>query len=182
MRFIENEIYHIYNRERTNNPFSSIIQTITAFLSRIRNDWQPHCEILAYCLMPNHFHLMIQATEKSCIEIPSYGGKPMQLLARKIGLTLSSYAQHINRQNKTTGSLFQQKTKAKCISTPETGQTTLRRGPTQSTPSYIINCMHYIHQNPWRAKLVTKWRTGYTVHFYHTQVQKKIYSVTETCL
>jgi putative transposase len=182
MRFIENEIYHIYNQGNNKQPIFFNHSNYNYFLSRIRNDWQPHCEILAYCLMPNHFHLMVQATEKSCIEIPSYGGKPMQLLARKIGLTLSSYAQHINRQNKTTGSLFQQKTKAKCISTPETGQTTLRRGPTQSTPSYIINCMHYIHQNPWRAKLVTKWRTGYTVHFYHTQVQKKIYSVTETCL
>lgn len=80
----------------------------------------------------------------------------MQLLARKIGLTLSSSAQYINRQNKTSGSLFQQKTKAKCISAPENGQTTLRRGPTASTVPYIINCMYSIHQNPWKAKLVTK--------------------------
>ena len=127
MRFIENEIYHIYNRGNKKQSIFFSGSNYNYFLSRIRNDWCPHCEILAYCLMPNHFHLMIQATENSCIEIPSYGGKPMQLLARKIGLTLSSYAQHINRQNKTTGSLFQQKTKAKCISTPETGQTTLRR-------------------------------------------------------
>ncbi len=161
MRFTENEIYHIYNRGNNKQPVFFHDSNYNYFLSRIRNDWRPHCKILAYCLMPNHFHLMIQATENSCIEIPSYGGKPMQLLARKIGLTLSSYAQQINRQNKTTGSLFQQKTKAKCISTPETGQTTLRRGPTVSTPSYIINCMHYIHQNPWKANLVTKmedWR------------------------
>jgi putative transposase len=156
MRFIEHEIYHIYNRGNNKQTIFFNPANYNYFLSRISNDWQPACEIIAWCLMPNHFHLMIKTTEKSCEEISSYGGKPMQLLARKIGLTLSSYAQYINRQNKTTGSLFQQKTKAKCISSPVTGQTTLRRGPTVSSPSYIINCMNYIHQNPLKAKLVTK--------------------------
>ena len=154
MRFIENEVYHLYNRGNNKQPIFFIPSNYNYFLSRLKNEWKPHCEILAYCLMPNHFHLMLQANEKSCKEIPSYGGKPMQILARKIGLILSSYAQYINRQNKTTGSLFQQKTKAKCISAAENGQTTLGCGPTASTTSSIINCIHYIHQNPWRAKLV----------------------------
>lgn len=156
MRFIENEVYHLYNRGNNRQPIFFNPTNYHYFLSRIRNDWKPHCEILAWCLMPNHFHIMLQANANSCEEIPSYGGKPMQVLARKIGLTLSSYAQYINRQNKTIGSLFQQKTKAKCISAAENVQTTLRRGPTASAPSYIINCMHYIHQNSWRANLISK--------------------------
>ena len=63
--------------------------------------------------MPNHFHLIIKATEESIIERPSFGGKPMQEFPYRIGILLSSYCQAINKQNKTTGSLFQQKTKAK---------------------------------------------------------------------
>lgn len=156
MRFIENEVFHLYNRGNNKQTIFFNPSNYNYFLSRLKNEWEPYCKILAYCLMPNHFHLMLQATENSCKEIPSYGGKPMQILARKIGLTLSTYAQYINRQNKTTGSLFQQKTKAKCISAAENGQPTLGRGPTASTTSYIINCMHYIHQNPWKAKLVNK--------------------------
>ncbi|NCU06126.1 MAG: hypothetical protein GXC73_19385 [Chitinophagaceae bacterium] len=115
MRFIEHEVYHLYNRGNNKQPIFFNQANYNYFLSRIRSDWKPHCEILAWCLMPNHFHFMLQATANSCVEIPSYGGKPMQVLARKIGLMLSSYAQYINRQNKTSGSLFQQKTKAKCI-------------------------------------------------------------------
>ena len=156
MRFVENEIYHVYNRGNNSQPIFFIAANYNHFLNKIRNELNPICETLAYCLMPNHFHLLILATEDSCREIPAYGGKPMQLLARKIGLLLSSYSQQINKQRGTTGSLFQQKTKARCVSTPVTDQTTLRRGPTVSTPSYIINCMHYIHQNPLKAKLVTK--------------------------
>lgn len=155
MCFIENEVYHIYNRGNNHQPIFFNPSNYQHFLNKVRKEWQPNCEILAWCLMPNHFHFLIQATAESCKEIPAYGGKPMQKLSRKIGLSLSSYAQYINLQNKTSGSLFQQKTKAKCISAFETGQTT-RRGPTVSTPTYIINCMHYIHQNPLQANLVLK--------------------------
>ncbi len=155
MHFIENEVYHIYNRGNNHQTIFFNPSNYQHFLNKVRKDWQPNCEILAWCLMPNHFHFLIQATAESCKEIPAYGGKPMQILTRKIGLTLSSYAQYINQQNKTTGSLFQQKTKAKCISAFETGQTT-RRGPTVASPAYIINCMHYIHQNPLKANLVLK--------------------------
>jgi putative transposase len=80
----------------------------------------------------------------------------MQILARKIGLTLSSYAQHINFQNKTTGSLFQQKTKAKSISEYMESSQTAAGGPTLGYDDYFINCFHYIHQNPLKSKLVIK--------------------------
>lgn len=62
----------------------------------------------------------------------------MQEIAYRIGVLLSSYSQAINKQNGTTGSLFQQKTKAKTVS----GEV------------YLVACLHYIHQNPWRAGLV----------------------------
>ena len=66
-------------------------------------------------------------------------------------MLLSSYSKTINMKNATTGSLFQQKIKAKSLFTP-VGLGNL--GITQN--NYIINCMHYIHQNAWRAGLVLK--------------------------
>ncbi len=57
-------------------------------------------------------------------------------------MLLSSYTQAINKQNKTTGSLFQQNTKAKAIA----------KGSNQ----YDLLCFHYIHQNPMKANLVEK--------------------------
>ena len=57
-------------------------------------------------------------------------------------MLLSSYTQAINKQNNTTGSLFQQNTKAKQI--------------TKGSKLYDLLCFHYIHQNPMKAKLDEK--------------------------
>ncbi len=76
----------------------------------------------------------------------------MQVFPHRIGKLLCSYTQAINNQNNTTGSLFQQKTKAKMVSNH--GQAA-QSGPTVAITSYTINCMHYIHQHPWKAGLVT---------------------------
>ena len=104
----------------------------------------PVTKIVAYCLMPNHFHLIIMATEAGIKERPSFGGKAMQELPYRIGILLSSYTQAINKQNKTTGSLFQQKTKAKILQEEINGK----------RESYFENCFFYIHQNPVEAGLV----------------------------
>jgi len=40
--------------------------------------------------MPNHFHVLIYAIEKSGVARPSFGGKPMQVLPFRIGKLLSS--------------------------------------------------------------------------------------------
>ncbi len=152
MHFVEGNVYHIYNRGNNKHRIFFNDRNYQFFLDKIKNQLSPVCEILCWCLMSNHFHLMIYATEKSCIERPSFGGKPMQELPYRIGMLLSSYSQAINKQNTTTGSLFQQKTKAKCI-TADTG----RDAPsdlTGITSTYLITCMHYIHQNPWKANLV----------------------------
>jgi putative transposase len=67
-----------------------------------------------------------------------------------IGNSLSSYTQAINRQNNTFGSLFQKKTKAKCL-------TDLPIGISGFSPTdYLLTCFHYIHLNPLKAKLVNR--------------------------
>lgn len=110
----------------------------------MREQLLPVSNIPAYCLMPNHFHISIQATENSAIERKSFGGKPMQEFACRVGLMLSSYTQAINKQNNTSGSLFQQKTKSKIL-TEKFNNTSV---------SYLEDCFDYIHQNPLVAGLV----------------------------
>lgn len=68
----------------------------------------------------------------------------MQEFAYRIGILLSSYSQAINKQNKTTGSLFQQKTKAKILCEEIDGK----------KENYLENCFFYIHSNPVKAGLV----------------------------
>jgi putative transposase len=141
MHIIPNEVYHIYNRGNNKQPIFFSDENYLFFLRKITKQLKPICDILCWCLMPNHFHLIINTKEDSCRGRPTFGGKPMQELAYRIGILLSSYSQAINKQNGTRGSLFQQKTKSKNLS---------------ETKDYLIECMHYIHQNPLRAGMVNK--------------------------
>ena len=68
----------------------------------------------------------------------------MQEFTYRLGILLSSYAQAINKQNNTSGSLFQQKTSAKILMEETDGKKI----------SYLENCFFYTHQNPKTAGLV----------------------------
>jgi REP element-mobilizing transposase RayT len=91
--------------------------------------------------MPNHFHFLVNADDRT-IQTIQAGIQKRNILSEGIRNLLQTYTKAINKQNTTTGSLFQQNTKAKPVST--------------GTESYGITCMHYIHQNPMKAKLVSK--------------------------
>jgi len=150
MHFTPDNVYHIYNRGNNKQPIFFNDRNYRFFLHKVKNQLSPVCEILCWCLMPNHFHLMVYTTGKSCHERSSFGGKPMQELPYRIGVLLSSYSQAINKQNGTIGSLFQQKTKAKCI----TGSDRDAESDLNASGNYLITCLHYIHQNPLKANLV----------------------------
>jgi putative transposase len=145
MHFNKDEFYHLYNRGNNKQPIFFTHANYLFFITKMRTQLQPVCSIISYCLMPNHFHFIIQANEKSVQEKKSFGGKPMQELAFRIGKLLSSYSQAINKQRKTSGSLFQQKTKAKLLSEQVMA----------SKENYIESCFFYVHNNPLEAGLVT---------------------------
>jgi REP-associated tyrosine transposase len=153
MQFIDRGIYHIYNRGNNKQPIFFNDNNYLHFLKKVSKEIAPHCDILAYCLMPNHFHFLVQvrsllaqAFKQIDIKesISQNGRISMQSerhpLSSAIGILLSSYSQAVNRQNGTTGSLFQQKTKAKFLDSINLG----------------LTVFHYIHQNPIEAGLVQR--------------------------
>jgi REP element-mobilizing transposase RayT len=139
MNIIANETYHIYNqgnnRERIFHEDADYIE----FLKLFRKYVLPNCETLAYCLMPNHFHFLIQATEQSA-KNKLVGNLNLCELSNGYRLLQSNYAQYINKKKGRTGSLFRQKTKAKSLQ--------------EGDKNYGFIAFHYIHQNPLRAGLV----------------------------
>lgn len=141
MEFLENELYHIYNRGNNKQRIFFNPENYLYFLKKVRTYIFPHCDILAFCLMPNHFHFLINADRRS-IATKTIAGKEKNVLSEGIRNLLSSYTQGINKQNDTSGSLFQQNTKAKLLS--------------KGSNLYDLLCFHYIHQNPMKAKLVRK--------------------------
>jgi REP element-mobilizing transposase RayT len=146
MFFEKDDIYHIYNMGNKAQPLFYNEGNYTFFQQKIKNEIKPYCEILVYCLMPNHFHFMVVASEKS-VELDSFG--KMQKLSRKFGTLQSSYSQAINNQKGTAGSLFRQKTKAKSLTLPKVNLT-------KTINDYALNSFLYIHQNPLNAGLVKR--------------------------
>ena len=131
--------------------------------------------------MPNHFHLMVFVKEEGTTgrttgpaatgqaatgqattgQATPSGQTSIQPLTKAIGKLLSSYTRAINIQNDTTGVLFQKKTKAKLLTGQATTGLATPSGLTSSrgnhSPAdYLSTCFFYIHQNPLKAKLVTK--------------------------
>jgi len=141
MEFFKNELYHIYNRGNNQQKIFFKPDNYLFFLTKVRRYIIPYCDILAYCLMPNHFHFLIRSDERT-IATKSVADKDKNVLSEGIRHLLSSYTQAINKQNNSTGSLFQQNTKAKPI--------------VKGSRKYDQICLHYIHQNPLKANLAKK--------------------------
>ena len=152
MYFEKGHIYHIYNMGNHKDLLFFEDEHYQFFLKKIKTLIQPVGEILAYCLMPNHFHFMIQANYKSVETITSRFSQKedfkMQRLTRKLGTLQSSYTQAINKKYNWRGSLFRQKTKSKNLSDPQPCN--------QFHPQYAFVCFQYIHQNPLKAGLANK--------------------------
>lgn len=141
MQFEQSNLYHIYNRGNDKQPIFFNRNNYLYFLNKVKKYIYPNCDILSWCLMPNHFHFLIHANENT---VKSIKETPLQINALTEGfrLLLSSYTQGINKQNDRTGNLFQQKTKCKCV--------------TDGDKNYGYTVFQYTHQNPFKANLVTR--------------------------
>lgn len=137
MKFIEKHIYHIYNRGNNREPVFFRQENYIYFLKKVRKYIRPYCDILSYCLMPNHFHFLIFS---NCMTL-SVDEKARNNLSNGFKLLLSSYAKAINKQEKRTGSLFTQNTHSKVVS---------------KNIKDAQCCFLYIHQNPLRRGLVKR--------------------------
>jgi putative transposase len=162
MEINPNEIYHIYNQG--NNKEAIFINSIDyiQFLKLFRKFVAPNCKVFAYCLMPNHFHFLIYATQEAAT-IKQSGNVETTLLANGFRLLQSRYAQEFNLKYNRVGSLFRQKAKAK----------SLREG----TSNYLFIAFQYIHQNPLKANLVNKLEDWQYSSFFGLLQFKKRYTM-----
>jgi putative transposase len=89
-------IYHRYNRGNNQETIFFNQENYFYFLRKCHKYIKPVSEIFAWCLMPNHFHFLIEATNKG-LEPITVGGNTMPLLTNGFRLLQSSYAKGINK-------------------------------------------------------------------------------------
>ncbi|MDZ4747734.1 MAG: transposase [Saprospiraceae bacterium] len=151
MKLKSGEIYHVYSRGNNRQRVFYDRENYLLFLSKIRVYLSPQCDMLAYCLMPNHFHFLVHANKKSArvfrrthiLTNSSITPKPkMSMFSKGLQLLLSSYAKSINRRYTRSGSLFRQNTKWK------------KTSDEMFSLDYSLSCFSYIHYNPVTAGLV----------------------------
>lgn len=91
--------------------FKGIPRPVKNFLNKI--------EIIVYCLMPNHFHILLKQNEQDSME------KLMRSL-------ITRYAQYFNKKYDRVGHVFQGRYKAVLVTKDE----------------YLLHLSRYIHLNP----------------------------------
>ena len=134
MQFTEGSFYHIYNRGNDKRTIFFEERNYDFFLQKVKKYIASHSNLLAWTLMPNHFHFLVQANSAS-VAIVKEAPIKINALTEGIRMLLSSYTKAIQKQESTTGNLFQQKTKSKCVD------------------GYLSTAFHYIHQNAFKSKL-----------------------------
>ena len=153
MNFKPGNVYHIFNQGNDKQQIFSSDDEYKIFINLLKRNIQANCEIIAWCLMPNHFHIMVY-TDERVLSTKKQGLLELDPLTNGIRKLLSGYARIYNSRHEKSGSLFRQKTKSKCL-------TDFDPKRYKNQDDYYFNCFHYIHQNPLVANLVKKmedWR------------------------
>jgi REP element-mobilizing transposase RayT len=97
MQFLPGYTYHVYNQGNNREPIFFEHSDYVLFLKKMKKALQPHCSILAWCLMPNHFHWLIKVNDDyELLHDAEERVKKLNQLNRNIGSMLSSYSQTIN--------------------------------------------------------------------------------------
>ncbi len=154
MQFYNDQIFHIYNQGNNRHNIFFTEDNYLYFLKKVRIFILPHADILAYCLMPNHFHILIYV---HTLEIKMPNDK-MRSLNKSIGIMLMSYTNAINKQEQRSGSLFRQNSKIEdgWIDDVITMDGKNKKFLFSADNTYGRVCFDYIHNNPVKAGMVNK--------------------------
>jgi putative transposase len=179
MFFETGHVYHIFNQGNNRQQIFFSRDNYLFFLKKIKSQIIPFADILAWCLMPNHFHLLIHVNRvQRKINTPTgFVSKNSlsdsldvkreneilknQTLSQSIGILLSSYTRAVNLQIERSGSLFRKETKAISLTKIDRVSQTwlLEKGITRinnpvSELQYPNVCFNYIILNPVKDGLV----------------------------
>lgn len=119
--------YHVMNRGRNAEKvyYDKLdYQMFVELLEETSETW--NIRITAYCLMPNHYHILVQTPDAN--------------IARSMRHINGVYTQRFNRRHRCDGPLFRGRYKSILV----------------SGDSYLLQLVRYIHRNPVKAGLTTK--------------------------
>lgn len=136
--FLPDQYYHFYNRGNNRQAVFFERDNYLYFLRGLKKYLREYVEILVYCLMPTHYHILVRIRQTSDVpknsETSEVSGK-VSLAMQKFGI---SYTKAINKRFGRVGALFQGQFQAKPI----------------QYYNHLLNLCVYIHVNPVKDGLV----------------------------
>ncbi len=141
--------YHVYNRANGDEVLFRNSGNYKYFLESYYSYINPIAQTISYCLMPNHFHFLIQIrSDQHLMEnldkewilrksnsVYDYDRKLSKLPSQQFSNLFNSYALSFNKQHKRKGSLFIRNYKRIKV----------------NTDTYLRDLILYIHLNPVKA-------------------------------
>lgn len=133
----EGKFYHIFNRGNNRENIFKERENYFYFLKQYDKYLNGVVDTYAYCLMPNHFHLLIKVKEAADVKVVNSMGvsSALTVVEKAFRDFFISYAKSINKKYNRVGSLFQYKFKRKPV----------------DSERYLKQLVLYIHQNPVEA-------------------------------
>jgi len=151
--FLPDQYYHFYNRGNNRQAVFFERENYLYFLRGIKKYVRGHVEIIAYCLMPTHYHILVRVKNQTSdiqtsevfktseVSVQGVSGrevpesKAVSLAMQKFGI---SYTKAINKRFSRVGALFQGQFQGKPI----------------KQYNHLLNLCIYIHANPVKDGLV----------------------------
>ena len=133
-----NRFYHIYNRGNNDENIFIEEKNYSFFLQKMIKYLVPMADIYSYCLLKNHFHILLKIKSKE--HLPEKYKVNVHL---PISNLFNSYTKSINKSYNLTGSLFQEHLKRNCV----------------KDEHYIKELVLYIHLNPVKHNFTDNFKT-----------------------
>ncbi len=179
-QFLPSCFYHVYNRGNNKENLFYHPDNYAYFLKKYAfylSDW---VDTYAYCLLPNHFHLLIKVKEEELLPMPALNlpglrdlegfashqtanspkhSEPLtsaQTVSSQFRHFFTSYSKAINKREQRNGSLFQKNFKRLLL----------------DDFGHLTNLIVYIHTNPQVHGLISDFR-DYPFSSYRTLCSTK---------
>ncbi len=137
--------YHIYNRGNGGENLSREERNYLYFLSLYDKHVGPIAETFAYCLLSNHFHIVVRIRERTQCRIAAasqIAGSSLLSPSQQFSNLFNAYTKSINQTYDRTGNLFHR----------PFGRIEV------TSNAYLAHLVHYVHFNPQKHGFVKDYR------------------------
>lgn len=120
------QYYHFSKSPMSYSKFNRLESKLkTKFLSNLKEKNELRIEIISFCLMPNHYHLLLKQVKKNGIK-------------NFIADSQNSYAKYFNLKNARNGPLFRGRFQSVSV----------------NNDNQLLHLSRYIHLNPYSSQII----------------------------